>query len=99
MKVYNLRPRSNSKTRSIQRYWSPEDHECFLRVIQFTGCKNYREIKKYLPHKTVLQVRTHVQKYLLRHNHEVHVDLFCDEQMDDDYGQPQFIRPSLIMVD
>eukprot|EP00960_Hanusia_phi_P068743 766923-Hanusia_phi.AAC.2 len=48
------------------RYWSDEEHLLFLRGVQKYGGRNYRAIAEMIKTRTPTQVRTHLQKYLLK---------------------------------
>ena len=43
--------------------WSDEEHEKFVKGLEIFGWKNYQQISEYIGTRTVLQVRSHLQKY------------------------------------
>jgi SHAQKYF class myb-like DNA-binding protein len=45
--------------------WTPEEHERFVKALSLYG-KDWKQVEKYVGTRTVLQVRSHAQKYLLK---------------------------------
>ena len=50
---------------SAQGRWSPEEHSHFLCGLELHG-RDWSKIKEVLPQRTIVQIRTHAQKYFLR---------------------------------
>ena len=47
-------------------YWTPEEHQRFVEGIERYGWKDMVEIAWWVGSRTPYQVRSHMQKYLLR---------------------------------
>lgn len=45
--------------------WTPEEHERFVKALSLYG-KDWKQVEKYVATRSVLQVRSHAQKYLLK---------------------------------
>jgi len=48
------------------RYWGEDEHARFLEGIRLHGEKNYVAVSEVVRTRTAKQVRTHLQKYLMR---------------------------------
>ena len=63
-------PRLTGKRRNINRepvrYWTEEEHRLFLVGVQRYGGRNYKALSEHIKTRTPTQVRTHLQKYLLK---------------------------------
>ena len=63
-------PRMLGKRRNVNRepvrYWSEEEHKLFLVGVQKFGGRNYKALSEHIKTRTPTQVRTHLQKYLLK---------------------------------
>jgi SHAQKYF class myb-like DNA-binding protein len=55
---------------SQPRYWTPEEHQRFLKALEIYGSRNVRAISEYVGTRNATQVRTHAQKYFLRLSRE-----------------------------
>merc|ERR1711907_687542 len=60
------RPKDWKEGISSGRYWSESEHLRFLEGIVKYGVKNVREIAQAVGSRNATQVRTHLQKYMLR---------------------------------
>lgn len=63
-------PRLSGKRRHMSRepvrYWTEEEHKLFLIGVQKFGGRNYKALSEHIKTRTPTQVRTHLQKYLLK---------------------------------
>jgi SHAQKYF class myb-like DNA-binding protein len=63
-------PRLTGKRRNINRepvrYWTEDEHKLFLAGVQKFGGRNYKALSEHIKTRTPTQVRTHLQKYLLK---------------------------------
>ncbi len=63
-------PRLTGKRRNINRepvrYWTEDEHKLFLIGVQKFGGRNYKALSEHIKTRTPTQVRTHLQKYLLK---------------------------------
>ncbi len=63
-------PRLTGKRRRLNRepvrYWTEEEHKLFLIGVQKFGGRNYKALSDHIKTRTPTQVRTHLQKYLLK---------------------------------
>ena len=63
-------PRLTAKRRNMNRepvrYWTEEEHRLFLVGVQKFGGRNYKALSEHIKTRTPTQVRTHLQKYLLK---------------------------------
>lgn len=48
------------------RFWTKEEHARFLEAVRLYGYGNAREIAAYVQTRSITQVRTHAQKYILK---------------------------------
>jgi len=55
------------------RYWLEEEHERFLKGVEMYGRKNFKAIAAFVGSRDRYQVRTHMQKYLLRLEREAQI--------------------------
>eukprot|EP00871_Galdieria_phlegrea_P004715 jgi/Galph1/5244/GphlegSOOS_G3825.1 len=51
---------------SQSRYWSPEEHRLFLEALAEFGHKDLRAISTYVGTRSMVQCRTHLQKYFMK---------------------------------
>ncbi len=62
-------PQSTGKRRKVNRepvrYWTEAEHILFLTGVQKCG-RNYKALSEHIKTRTPIQVRTHLQKYLLK---------------------------------
>lgn len=54
-----------SSSESKGNWWSPEEHQSFLRAYEIHG-KNWRKVAEAVGTRTITQVRSHAQKYFLK---------------------------------
>ena len=54
-----------SSSESKGSWWSPEEHQSFLRAYEAHG-KNWRRVAEAVGTRTITQVRSHAQKYFLK---------------------------------
>ncbi len=63
-------PRLTGKRRNTNRepvrYWTEDEHKLFLTGVQQFGGRNYKALSEHIKTRTPTQVRTHLQKYLLK---------------------------------
>lgn len=63
-----LRPRSKLyRVRNNTGRWTFEEHNAFLRGVELYG-RTYEAVASLVPTRTVLQIRTHSQKYFAKIN-------------------------------
>lgn len=48
------------------RYWSPEEHKLFLEALAEFGHRDLRAISTYVGTRSMVQCRTHLQKYFMK---------------------------------
>ncbi|KAA8490884.1 Myb-like protein I [Porphyridium purpureum] len=48
------------------RYWSPMEHDRFLEALELYGSRDARAIAGHVRTRSIVQVRSHMQKYFLR---------------------------------
>ncbi|GJQ09793.1 hypothetical protein GpartN1_g1584.t1 [Galdieria partita] len=62
--------RKKSKTATNKggqsRYWSPEEHKLFLEALAEFGHRDLRAISTYVGTRSMVQCRTHLQKYFMK---------------------------------
>jgi len=58
------------KKKKQSRYWQPDEHIRFLEAVKKYGIKDVRAISIYVGTRSSTQVRTHAQKWLLKHERE-----------------------------
>jgi SHAQKYF class myb-like DNA-binding protein len=56
----------SEKTKTRTGRWSPGEHERFLAGLRVHGAKNWRAVAKLVRTRTVVQVRTHAQKFAVK---------------------------------
>lgn len=61
----NVSVESNEKNTTNEGRWTFEEHNCFLEGLRTYG-KSWRKLSTMIPTRTVLQIRTHAQKYMLK---------------------------------
>jgi len=70
-----LRTRPHCPITNVRRYWTPEEHELFVKAVTFFGHKQLKQVHAYLLEyvdnvnvrpKTITQIRTHHQKWAIR---------------------------------
>jgi SHAQKYF class myb-like DNA-binding protein len=61
-----LTGKRRNKTREPVRYWTEDEHKLFLTGVQKFGGRNYKALSEHIKTRTPTQVRTHLQKYLLK---------------------------------
>jgi hypothetical protein len=70
-----LRTRPACPITNVRRYWTPEEHELFVKAVTFFGHKQLKQVHAYLLEyvdnvnvrpKTITQIRTHHQKWAIR---------------------------------
>ncbi|CAM9328636.1 unnamed protein product [Chrysoparadoxa australica] len=64
MRSHSLAAASDSRKENTGR-WSTEEHNLFLHGLETLG-KNWKGIAEVIPTRSVVQIRTHAQKYFLR---------------------------------
>jgi len=52
--------------RGQSRYWSPEEHKLFLEALAEFGHRDLRAISTYVGTRSMVQCRTHLQKYFMK---------------------------------
>ncbi|EME30297.1 myb domain-containing protein [Galdieria sulphuraria] len=66
----NKEKRKKSKTTTDKggqsRYWSPEEHKLFLEALSEFGHRDLRAISTYVGTRSMVQCRTHLQKYFMK---------------------------------
>jgi len=50
--------------------WSDKEHRFFLKGLELYGPGAHKEIQKLVPTRSLVQIRTHAQKYFLREPHK-----------------------------
>lgn len=66
-------PQSSSTTPQSAksgRYWTPQEHEAFLKGVQMFGKRDVKSIAGLVGSRTATQVRTHAQKHFLKHQRQ-----------------------------
>lgn len=59
-------PDEETPKRKSGRYWSIEEHAKFVEALEKFGTRDIKTISAYVGTRTPTQVRTHLQKFLLR---------------------------------
>ena len=54
------------KTKQVKKPWTPEEEEKFLEGLKKFGNNNVRKISELIETRTVIQVRSHLQKYKIK---------------------------------
>ena len=57
-----------SKNKQIKVKWTKEEQEKFVEALNLYGEKNVHKISNYIGTRTVIQVRSHLQKYKIKQN-------------------------------
>jgi SHAQKYF class myb-like DNA-binding protein len=73
--------------------WSPSEHKLFIDGLKKYG-KKWKKIKKLIPTRTLLQVRSHAQKFFLRMKEFKNVKNLNGKYLNpkkvcDEYGNPK----------
>nr|CCA19758.1 conserved hypothetical protein [Albugo laibachii Nc14] len=61
--------------------WSKREHELFLQGLKLYG-KSWKKIAKLVSTRTLVQIRTHAQKYLQKQQRAAQKKMICDEKGD-----------------
>eukprot|EP01103_Thecamoeba_quadrilineata_P005525 TRINITY_DN15307_c0_g1_i1.p1 TRINITY_DN15307_c0_g1~~TRINITY_DN15307_c0_g1_i1.p1 ORF type:complete len:234 (+),score=41.03 TRINITY_DN15307_c0_g1_i1:467-1168(+) len=56
------------------KYWTPQEHERFLEALEKYGPRDLKSISNYIQSRTPTQVRSHMQKYLMK-LHKVQMEM------------------------
>jgi len=55
-----------TKKKQVKHPWTDDEHKLFLEALEKFGPKKLRDLTQYIKTRTLIQVRSHTQKYLLR---------------------------------
>eukprot|EP00871_Galdieria_phlegrea_P000311 jgi/Galph1/1280/GphlegSOOS_G6103.1 len=57
---------SRIKKAQVPRYWTAEEHRRFLEALSQFGHRDLKAISSYVGTRSIIQCRTHLQKYFMR---------------------------------
>lgn len=64
--LINKKENKELKNKQIKVKWTKEEQEKFVEALNLFGEKNVHKISDYIGTRTVIQVRSHLQKYKIK---------------------------------